>query len=141
MLRALCCILFILCFFLLFLFLEDNQPQLLADIMIRVDVFGWTHVVRVEQERLDKINNLTIPYEDKQVLIKRTVFMGASPEMVELALGKPIKMAKTYQLADGKNVSQLYYVYYLPNDKRPTIFIFKDDVLVDAYKGSALDVR
>lgn len=152
MLRALpYYVLFILCAFLLIFYLENYQPQTMMSVLMEVDVFGWSKTVQLEQQRLLKIDSLTIvdngknvplPYEEKQALIHRTVFIGASTDMVRLALGEPMKTAETELFsADGRKISQTLYVYYLPNDKRPTFFVFKEDKLADAYKGSVLDVR
>jgi hypothetical protein len=141
MLRALPYCLLSLCVFILFFYLENYRPQVMADILLEVDFFGWSDIAQVEQDRLDKIKNLTIPYEEKQVLVRRTVFMGATTEMVGLALGKPMKTYEANALVDGANIHQVYLVYYLPGDKRPTFFVFRNDVLMDAYKGSALDIR
>lgn len=152
MLRALpYCVFFSLCFFLLFFYLGNYQPQAVTDMLMQVDVFGWTKTVQDEKKRLYKIDNLTVKdngkevplsYDEKQVLINRTVFMGATPEMVVLALGDPIKITTSETMeTNGNKLPQLIYVYYLLADKRPTFFVFKDNKLIDAYKGSALDVK
>ena len=124
--------------FAMLFYLESYQPEVMTKILIQVDVFGFTRVAQAEQERVAKINELTIPYEDKQVLINRTVFMGATQDMVRLALGKPWKTDD--RMWEAKKIMLTYYVYYLPDDKRPTILIFQQDQLIKAYKGSALDV-
>lgn len=110
----------------------------MANLLIKVDVFGLTRVAGEEQVRLAKIKDLPLSYEEKQVLVQRTVFMGATHDMVKLALGEPRKVVE--RLWEGKNVMLTYYIYYLPNDTRPTILVFQNDKLVNAYKGSALDV-
>jgi hypothetical protein len=119
-------------------YLQTYQPEMMTRLLIQVDVFGFTRVADQEQQRLERIKELTIPYEEKQVLVNRTVFMGAGSDMVKLALGKPKKIYE--QPWPAKNVMLVYYIYYLPNDKRPTILVFQDDKLIYAYKGSALDV-
>jgi len=108
-----------------------SHPHEMERFWIAIDGFGFTEAARREGERIEKINDLDIPYEKKQVLIQRNVFMGASTYMVQLALGRP-------QSAPTKS-GYVYLVYYLENDHRPTIFIFQKDVLVKAYKGSASD--
>jgi hypothetical protein len=119
-------------------YMNTYQPELMDTILIQVDVFGITRVAGQEQAREDKIKNLSIPYEEKQVLFNRTVFMGATCDMVKLALGEPKKVVE--QMWDAKKTMLTYYIYYLPNDHRPTILVFDDDKLIKAYKGSALDV-
>lgn len=124
-------------FYLIIVYLDNYQPQMMTDILIQVDVFGVTRVGELEKERLFKIKNLTIPYEEKQVLVNRTVFMGATTEMVNLALGTPKKQV-TRPWAEKKTLL-LYWVYYLPNDRRPTVLVFNNKKLIYAYKDSALE--
>jgi hypothetical protein len=114
------------------------QPDLINKLLINFDVFGITTVAKTEHERIEKIRALTIPYEEKQVLMKRTIFMQATQEMVKLALGEPKK--KLERMWTERNTMLVYYVYYLAEDKRPTILIFQEDKLINAYKGSALDL-
>lgn len=119
-------------------YLQTYRPETMAEFLVKVDVFGFTDIARQEQERLGKIRDLTIPYEEKQVLINRTVFIGATYDMVKLALGQPKKILQ--RAAEGSSVALIYYVYYLPGDKRPTILVFQQDKLTNAYKGSVLDI-
>jgi hypothetical protein len=123
--------------YLLIVYLDNYQPQMMTDILIQVDVFGVTRVGEMEKERLLTIKNLTIPYEEKEVLVNRTVFMGATTEMVHLALGAP-KKEVTRPWPQQKTML-LYWVYYLPNDHRPTVLVFNDHKLIYAYKDSALE--
>ena len=113
-----------------------GRPDLTERILIKVDVFGITKVSRNEIVRRQQINALSITFEEKQVLANRTVFLDASPDMVKLALGEPKKLIER-TLEDKRLV--VYLIYYLPNDKRPTILVFLSNKLVKAYKGSALD--
>jgi hypothetical protein len=138
MLRALPYILAGVLAYLVLFYMESYQPELMTDILIQVDVFGVTRIAKEEQQRLTDIKNLTIPYEEKQVLVNRTVFMGASPDMVKLALGNPQKIVE--KIWEGKSVMLTYYVYYLPNDKRPTVLVFQENKLVNAYKDSAINI-
>ncbi len=117
-------------------YLNLTRPEVVQNLLIKIDVFGITELSRNEQERESKINNLPITWEEKQVLLNKTVFMDASPEMVKLALGDP---KKTLQKTMNDNRVELSLIYYLPNDKRPTILVFVGDKLTQAYKGSALD--
>lgn len=111
------------------------QPELMKKVLINVDVFGFTTVAQKEHDRIEKIRALTIPYEEKQVLMNRTVFLQASQEMVKLALGEP-NTSTTNAAAN-----QVAFYYYLGDDKRPTVLVFNEDKLVNAYKGSALDIK
>lgn len=119
-------------------YVATYQPELVKKLLINVDVFGITTVARTEHDRIEKIRMLTIPFEEKQVLMNRTVFMQASPEMVKLALGEPTKTID--HQADEHSAIQTYYVYYLADDKRPTILVFQENKLTQAFKGSALDL-
>lgn len=118
--------------------LYEYKPELAQKLLISVDIFGLTESGRDEQGRRKEINALKITYEEKQALLNRTVFMDASQQMVRLALGEPKKSLKR-TLQDGREVD--YFVYYLPNDKRPTILVFLQDKLAQAYKGSAIDIQ
>lgn len=111
------------------------QPEMINHLLINFDVFGFTTVARTEHLRVEKIRALSIPYEEKVVLMNRTVFMQASQEMVKLALGEPRRTIPDPDPALNKT----YFVYYLADDKRPTVLVFVDDKLTNAYKGSALD--
>lgn len=128
-------ILFLLVFGML-IYLYSAKPDVVDHLLIKVDVFGISEVSRNEKDRRLKINNLSITYEEKQVLLNHTVFLDASPDMVKLALGDP-KKAIQKTLEDKRVVD--YLIYYLPNDKRPTILVFVNSKLAKAYKGSALD--
>jgi hypothetical protein len=127
-------------------YLHDYQPQLWNTLLVNVDVFDLTPEARYEHARISAINRLPIHYEEKQVLINHTVFLGATEEMVRLALGEP---KKTYPPAvlkneQGEDVIVMYDVYYLQGSLRPTRMEFQEDKedklfkLVDAKKGSAL---
>jgi hypothetical protein len=136
-LRALPYILIAISFYVTLFYLENYQPEMWNRMLLEVDVFGFSRAAQEEEARLDKIKNLTIPYEEKQVLIDKKVFMGATTEMVKLALDKPYKIVE--RPWEGKNITLTYYIYYLKTDTRPTVLVFEEDKLVYAYKGSALD--
>jgi len=128
------------------LYMHDYQPALWTHLLIKVDVLGITHEAKEEQERLVAIEALPIHYEEKKVLVDHTVFMGATPEMVKLALGTPQKVFSKSAGGTGNAFILTYYVYFLSNDIRPTILVFQQDEtdglykLINAYKGSTLDL-
>lgn len=122
--------------FAVILYMQFYKPTLVKELIISVDTFGVTTIGQIEKARQFEINHLPITYEEKQVLLNRTVFLGATPRMVALALGEP-KERKKYRAAKGTGTA---YVYYLPDDPRPTILRFEGEKLVHAYKGSALDL-
>ncbi len=116
------------------LYLQFYNPDLLRRLILSIDVVGMTAIGQAEQNRQATINTLPITYEEKQVLINHTVFMGATSQMVALALGAPSER-KPSDTGKGN-----LYIYYQPEDPRPTILSFEQDRLVHAYKGSALDL-
>ena len=136
------------------IYMENYQPETLNKIIISVDVLGITDISKYEHYRQDKIKRLdNIGSLEKEVLLNHTVFIGATAQMVEYALGTPKLAFK------GKNNvgDLLYYVYFIANDKRPTVFEFsckiagtdcdtpeqhKDIfVLNKAYKKSTIDLE
>ena len=135
-----------------FRYFENCQPEAADKFLLRIDILEISDIARKEQERLDKIRLLKvydddgqqvpIHYDQRQVLENHTVFLGATKEMVVLALGPP----KGYIIANNF----LRFMYYLPNDNRPTILEFAvlinkynqktEYKLTNAYKSSAIDV-
>lgn len=111
-------------------------PDKMKDLIITVDRFGITDVGALEQKRVRTINRLSITYEEKQVLIQRTVFLSATREMVYLALGDPVCVLQ------GKGADATpteHWVYYIQGDRKPTMLSFQNNELVNAGKASALD--
>ncbi len=115
------------------------HPQMVNSLIMKVDQFGLTDIGAQEKMRLAQIQALPIPYEKKEVLIRRTVFMGANTTMVFLALGQP-KRAETIQEETSQRTMSRW-VYHFEADKRPTILEFENEVLVGAHKASALDIN
>lgn len=112
-------------------------PDKMNDLLISVDRFGITEVGALEQQRVHTINRLSITYEEKQVLIKRTVFLSATREMVYLALGDPVCVLQ--RPAAAAEPATEYWVYYIEGDRKPTALAFQNNELVNAGKASALD--
>lgn len=115
----------------------NKFPDKMNDLIIAVDRFGITEVGALEQQRVRTINRLNITYEEKQVLIKRTVFLSATREMVYLALGDPVCVLQ--RAATGTEPATEYWVYYIEGDRKPTALAFQNNELVTAGKASALD--
>lgn len=113
----------------------QRYPDQVQSFLISVDRFGITEVGAAEQNRLNTILHLPITYEEKQVLNNRTVFFGATTEMVLLALGQPVCTQKDAQTAPPTE----YWVYYIETDRKPTKIAFQNNALVKAEKTSALD--
>lgn len=120
-------------------YMNREHPTVVRELLLNVDAFGLTEVGAQERQRIAYIRQLDIPYEKKDVLINRTVFMGASREMVYLALGNPRSATKQYDPNSKKTLET--WAYYFPEESRPTMLVFEDGVLSSAYKGSALDIK
>lgn len=112
-------------------------PDKVEDLIIKVDRFGITEAGAIEQRRIYDINHLRITYEEKQVLIQRTVFLSATRDMVRLALGDPV--CKLQSRATSSEPATEYWVYYIEGDRKPTKLAFQNNELVNAGKASALD--
>ncbi|MGB1540473.1 MAG: hypothetical protein ACPG80_05885 [Rickettsiales bacterium] len=113
-------------------------PSQFRSLLLAIDRFGVTEVGAQEQQRVRTINKLPITYEEKQVLINRTVFFGATQQMVVLALGQPFCSLNTQATVDQPPTE--YWVYYIAGDVKPTRLSFQNDVLIAAGKQSALDL-
>ncbi len=124
-----------LCFLLILLFggvlsLKLIQPEAYQSLML---AFEFKPNSKEEKMRLDKIRLLPISDEKKRILTNHTIFLGASLNMTELALGTPIQ---TLEYPDHTpRVDR--WVYYFADDSRPTVLEFHDRKLVSAYKVSA----
>lgn len=124
-------------------YVHTSDPEALDDLLVHIDVLGITPAAQQEQERQAQIRALDIPYEKKKVLMERTVFMGASRQMVFLALGEPktARYVKGKQAhANGKNVTE-QWIFFFKGDARPTVLEFEKETLVSAYKGSNIDLN
>lgn len=122
-------------------YVDRSNPEAIKDLLLHIDVLGITPEGARERDRLTAIETLPIPYEQKKVLMERTVFMGASPEMVRLALGAPKESQQGSRVHMGTRISQERWIFYFKDDQRPTILEFENSVLISAYKSSALDVN
>ncbi len=109
------------------------QKEAVNDFLKKYDFIGVSQTGQAEKQRLYLINNLPIPYEQRQALRQGTVFLGATKQMVELALGKPASAPE--QTSEG----QEKWVYFFQDSSRPTYLYFEKDKLVNAAKGTTLD--
>ena len=115
-----------------YFYFNNYQKEALQKFYFQVDVWGITDVGRAELDRKYKINELDIPFAQRQALINKTVFFGATSKMVLLALGEPAERPVN-------TPEQQIWVYYFDDYSRPTqlFFIMKDKqwVLNSAEKG------
>lgn len=117
--------------------LASAYPKQIRTFLITIDTFGITQVGANEQDRIRKINRLSITYEEKQVLIGRTIFFGATRDMVTLALGQPTCL-ETAQKTESSAAAE-HWVYFIDGESKPTQLSFQNNTLVAAGKTSALD--
>jgi len=100
------------------LYVYRYYPDELDRAMLKVDVLEITSASQKEHERLDKIKRLTdIGILEKEVLINHNVFIGATAQMMEYAIGVPRHILKS-----KKSSKLLYYIYFLAGEKKPTFF-------------------
>ena len=118
--------------------LRMRHPDVYYNITLSMDVFGITQDADLEKKRINKITLLPISDEKKEFLIGHSIFMGATPNMVKLALGEPRKEQNT-TTQDGTQ-PVLVYIYHFPQDSRPTLLMFEQEKLVAAQKSSVTDV-
>ena len=118
-------------------YISTERPDIYKNIKLKLDKFGLAPEDPMEIQRVADINKMTISYEEKQILINKTIFMGATTRMVMLALGKPKQGHRGSKTANEKDVVIL--VYHLPEELRPTMLHFEDNKLTKAYKGSTID--
>lgn len=119
--------------------IAQRFPAEAKNLLIAVDRLGITAVGAAEQARIYHINHMPITFEEKRVLIERTVFLGATREMVELALGTPVCRLETP--AYKGQAAMEHWVYYIERDRKPTKLSFQNNELTTAAKASALDCR
>lgn len=120
----------------LFSYLNSANPDLVKSVLLKVDILGISAPAQAEKARIAAINALGIPWEQREVLINRTVFLGANEQMVQLALGEPRAVSAR---SDGARQLTVW-AYYLQDDLRPTLLEFESGKLIGARKGSQLDV-
>lgn len=115
--------------------LRMRHPDVFYDIIMDVDVLGVTQSSHQEKQRLASIALLPISDEKKNYLINHTIYMGAAPQMVTLALGNPRGIQEVYN-PETKN-KQIIYIYHFNTDSRPTMLAFENDILIAAQKAPA----
>jgi hypothetical protein len=126
-------------------YVQHKRPEAIEQLIVRVDVFALSEVASKERERMAQIAALQIPFEQKKVLMERNIFMGATRQMVFLALGNPVDAKSLLNDEDmlrrpaGDRYTERW-VYYFKDDQRPTILEFKEEQLMSAYKASKLDI-
>ena len=116
-----------------FYFINHYYKDELEKFYLKVDKIGITDVGKAEITRQRsiknfKFNNLPLPFAQQEALINKTVFFGATSEMVLLALGNPASAP----IVNDKG--QEVWVYYFEDYNRPTYLYFQNKILVSAEK-------
>ena len=114
-------------------YIATFQKEAVDGFLKKYDFLGFSETGQAEKNRQYLINNLPIPFEQRQALKQGTVFLGATKQMVELALGKPHGTPE--QMSDGTEK----WVYFFQDSSRPTYLYFQQDKLANATKGTTLD--
>lgn len=108
------------------------QQETVDRFLKKYDFMGLTGAGQSEKTRLYRITNLPIPFEQRQALKNGTIFLGATKEMVQLAIGDPVE--KPTATENGEK-----WVYFFSENSRPTYLFFKNGILMNAAKGTTLD--
>lgn len=109
---------------------KELQPTAFQSLLL---AFNIAPNAKEEKARLDRIALLAISEEKKNILRNKTIFLGASTTMVELALGVPINRLAYEQVSPRVD----RWVYHFADDSRPTVLEFHDYKLASAFKISA----
>ena len=115
------------------IYISIFQKDAVNSFLKKYDFIGVSVAGRAEKDRQYLINNLPIPFEQRQALKQGTIFLGATTDMVLLAIGQPAQAPE--KTADGQDK----WVYYFQDSSRPTYLFFQGGKLVNAAKGSTLD--
>lgn len=104
-----------------------------SEFVLEHDNIGLTELASKEIARKDSINRLNIPYEQKQALINKTVFIGATKQMVNLAISLPIR-----KTVDSNGHDKWFYI--VDDSTTPIILTFNGEKLAKAERGTNLDI-
>lgn len=117
------------------------QNQQFDELVLKLDRYGFTSASKQEMARVATIDALDIPADKRLILQQRTIFLGATPQMVLLALGEPMaemRLPKTAESAAGTIVM----VYRFSEANRPTVLRFdQENLLQAAEKRSMYEVQ
>ncbi len=119
-------------------YVQVHNPGMLKELLIQIDVFGVSSASIEEKRRRNTITFLPVPFEQREALKNRTVFLGATKEMVILAIGEPKTVSKPRSADKAEDKES--WVYYFGDDARPTLLNFANNKLISTEKGSAIDI-
>ena len=110
-----------------------SDPKATLKFKVMMSKIGLSETGHDEQQRIDKIDALDIPFEQRESLKQRNVFIGATKTMVKLAFGES-KLPPKYT-EDNLEV----WIYYFNDYDRPLFLFFEANILTAAKKGSNAD--
>jgi hypothetical protein len=107
--------------------LKSSNPTLYLKLALTFDFIGISGNANDEKLRLEQIDLLPVSQDKKNILTNHTIFLGATPSMVTLALGKPDEVIHT---PDGSNaVATERWIYHFEQDVNPTRLEFHEGIL------------
>ena len=116
--------------------LKFRYPDVFFKLAVAVDVFNVKGDSRAERARIDKIALLPISNEKQELLINKTIFMGASPRMVQLALGEPRGTSEGLNI---QNKQELRWQFHFAGESEPVVMVFIDHKLSGAQRIDKYD--
>ena len=111
-----------------------TDPKYAMQFKVLMSKVGLSQTGKEEQDRLEKIDALDIPFEQRESLKSRNIFIGATKTMVKLAFGEAKYPPKYTE--DNKEV----WIYYFSDYDRPLFLFFEANILAGAKKGSNADL-
>ncbi len=113
------------------------------DMFSHINVAGWIEgmeeIPAAEQERRAAIRRLPIGEEKQNILINNQIFIGAGRHMVEYALGSPKRRKQL--VATEENPAIEAWIYHFKDEYRPTVLLFDERSLTQAYKASLPEIE
>lgn len=119
-------------------YMQTYERDEFDKLIVQYDHFHWTLIAKDEYQRrqeIDAISDGVTGATQKDTLKQRKVYIGATAQMVRYALQEhpndgPVfayPAAGNLKDATGKTVQAVFlaYVYFIGDDKRPTVFIFQ----------------
>jgi hypothetical protein len=113
--------------------LKYRYPDVFFKMALAVDVLNLKGDTKQEKARINKITLLPISREKQELLVNKTIFLGATPTMVQLALGAPRGKNKGY---NAENKIEERWQYHFADEGKPVVMIFVEDKLTGAQRVS-----
>lgn len=115
-------------------FVFAARPEIGKKLITTIDIFGISEEHQMEERRIRMIMQLRLVHEKKLALIDRKIFVGATPDMVTLSLGKPQKVEHGTAQSSGDEI----WIYQIEGDPYSTVIEFTGGQLTKASQGSVI---